>query len=100
MDGPLDSWITSRDAAVELGLKQRQVQFLINVGRLPARKFGKDWVINKKDLELVRDRPILRRRLTPEEKEEINIGRSMGESVEDLAKRYRVDPATIYRNLK
>ncbi len=52
------SEITTKEAADKLGVKVRQIQNLIKQGRLPARKFGRDWVINEEDLLLVKDRPI------------------------------------------
>jgi excisionase family DNA binding protein len=49
--------ITTKEAAVRLGVGLRQVQILIKKGRLPARKWGRDYVIDEKDLEIVKERP-------------------------------------------
>lgn len=38
------------------GLSLRRVQDLITDGRLPAQKIGNSYVINEKDLELVKER--------------------------------------------
>lgn len=48
--------ISSKDAAEKLGLSLRRVQALITSGRLPAQKIGNSYVVNEKDLELVRER--------------------------------------------
>jgi len=48
--------ITTKEAALELGITPRRVQALIKSGRLPAEKIGRDWIIDHKNLELVRVR--------------------------------------------
>lgn len=48
--------ISSKEAAEKLGISIRRVQALITDGRLPARKIGNSYVVNEKDLELVRER--------------------------------------------
>lgn len=48
--------ISSKEAAAKLGLSLRRVQALITDGRLPAQKIGNSYVVNEKDLELVRER--------------------------------------------
>ncbi len=48
--------ISSKEAAEKLGLSLRRVQALITDGRLPAQKIGNSYVVNEKDLELVRER--------------------------------------------
>ena len=48
--------MTTSMAAERLGITKRRVQALIKDGRLPARKFGRDYMINEKDLELVANR--------------------------------------------
>ncbi len=50
--------ISSKEAAEKLGLSLRRVQALITDGRLPAQKIGNSFVIQEKDLELVRERKI------------------------------------------
>ena len=47
------SLINTTQSAKALGISQRRVQALIQSGRLPATKVGRDWVINKSDLKLV-----------------------------------------------
>jgi len=48
--------ISSKEAAEKLGVSLRRVQALITEGRLPAQKIGNSYVVNEKDLELVRER--------------------------------------------
>ncbi len=48
--------LTTEQAAVELGVSPRRVRYLINGERLPATRKGRDWLINRADLALVRDR--------------------------------------------
>jgi excisionase family DNA binding protein len=50
--------LTTKEAAEKLGISVRQVQTLIGQNRLPARKFGRDYVIKEEDLKLVEHRPI------------------------------------------
>ena len=49
--------LTTREAAAELGLSIRAVQMLIERGRLPAQKLGRDHLIRLSDLERARHRP-------------------------------------------
>jgi excisionase family DNA binding protein len=48
--------ISSKEAAEKLGLSLRRVQALITAGRLPAQKIGNSYVVDEKDLELVKER--------------------------------------------
>ena len=51
------SQITAPEAAARLGVTDTRVRQLILAGRLPARKFGRAWLIEASDLEHVRVRP-------------------------------------------
>lgn len=48
--------LTTTEAAARLGISPRRVLALIKTGRLRARKFGRDWQIDPKDLEPVKVR--------------------------------------------
>lgn len=48
--------ITTAQAAERLGISVRRVQELIYSGRLPARQFGRTYVVDEGDLRLVEDR--------------------------------------------
>ena len=45
-----DDWITTRQAAVLVGYTQRRVRQLAGTGEIDAKKFGRDWQVNKKSL--------------------------------------------------
>ena len=45
--------LTCKEAAKRLNINSSRVRQLILAGRLPATKFGRDWVIQEKDLALV-----------------------------------------------
>ena len=45
--------LTTKQAAEKLGVSMRWVQALIADKRLPARKIGRDYLIDEKDLKLV-----------------------------------------------
>lgn len=48
--------LTTNEAADILNITPRRVRALINAGRLPAEKHGRDWAIEPEDLELVKVR--------------------------------------------
>jgi excisionase family DNA binding protein len=51
-------FLTTKEAAERLGITPRRVQALIEAGRLPAQKFGRDYMIKEADLKLVEDRKV------------------------------------------
>jgi excisionase family DNA binding protein len=53
----LEDFLTSTEAAAELGITPQRVMVLIREGRLNAARFGKSWAIRRADLDAVRDRP-------------------------------------------
>ncbi len=48
--------LTTKDVAEKLKVSVRRVHALIQDGRLPAQKFGRDYLIDEKDLKLVENR--------------------------------------------
>ena len=48
--------LTTKEVAARLGVTIQRVQALIQDGRLPAEKLGRDYVIKEQDLKLVADR--------------------------------------------
>jgi excisionase family DNA binding protein len=52
----MGDFITTKEAAKELGVTVRRVQALIRAGRLSAQKMGRDWIIRMVDLDKVRVR--------------------------------------------
>lgn len=51
-------FLTTKQAAERLGITSRRVQALVTAGRLPATKFGRDYMIKEDDLRLVEDRKV------------------------------------------
>ena len=45
--------LTTEQAAERLGIGSQRVRDLIKAGRLPAERFGSQWLIKEKDLKLV-----------------------------------------------
>lgn len=48
--------LTVKQAAEKLDVNDSRVRQLIGSGKLPAEKYGNLWLIDEKDLELVKDR--------------------------------------------
>jgi excisionase family DNA binding protein len=61
--------IDTKTAAEKLGISLRQVQTLIQQGKLPATKFGRDLAINEEDLKLV----AIRKRGRPKKEKEADL---------------------------
>lgn len=51
-------YLTTKEVAEKLGVSLRRVQAMIEAGRLPATKFGRDYMIKEADLKLVKDRKV------------------------------------------
>jgi excisionase family DNA binding protein len=49
--------ISTTEAAERLGVSRKRVNQFIDQGRLPAKRIGKVWIIDPKDLSLVENRP-------------------------------------------
>jgi excisionase family DNA binding protein len=56
--------ITTVEAARRLGVTPNRVRALIQAKRLKAIKYGREWLIDPKDLEAVKDRKVGRPRKT------------------------------------
>jgi len=54
----MNDYLTTAQAAEELGVTAARVRQLILSGSLPAKKIGRDWAIERDDLELVRERKL------------------------------------------
>jgi excisionase family DNA binding protein len=54
--------ITTVEAARRLGVTPNRVRALIQAKRLKAFKFGREWLIDPKDLDAVKDRKVGRPR--------------------------------------
>ena len=51
-------FLTTKQAAAKLGITPRRVVALVTAGRLPATKFGRDYMIKEADLKLVEVRNV------------------------------------------
>lgn len=49
--------LTTAQVGEQLGIGKRRVVALISSGRLPAVRYGQNYLIKPSDLDLVRDRP-------------------------------------------
>ncbi len=52
----MEELLDTKQAGKRLGISPLRVRQLISNGRLPATKFGRDWMIKEKDLVKVQDR--------------------------------------------
>lgn len=48
--------LTTAEVAERLGVHRSRIQVLIKEGRLPAKLYGKVYLVDEKDLKLVSDR--------------------------------------------
>jgi excisionase family DNA binding protein len=48
--------LTTKEVAERLGVTIKRIQAMIRDERLPAQKFGRDYMIKESDLKLVEDR--------------------------------------------
>jgi excisionase family DNA binding protein len=64
--------LTTRQVAERLGVSIGRIHQLINEGRLPAEKLGRDYVIQEEDLTLVESRKVGR---PPKAKANSKVGR-------------------------
>ena len=48
--------LTTKEAGERLGITVQRIHALIRDGRLPAQKFGRDYLIKESDLKLVEER--------------------------------------------
>jgi excisionase family DNA binding protein len=49
------TWLTTREAAARLGVPARELYRLIDVGDLPAYKFGRDLRLRQADVDAYRE---------------------------------------------
>ena len=50
--------LTTAQVAEQLGVHRTRVNILIKEGRLPAQKFGRAYLVQEKDLQLVSERRV------------------------------------------
>jgi excisionase family DNA binding protein len=52
----MDGWLTTRDAAAELGYSEEYVRRLARNDRIDASKFGNIWLIKTSEVEEIKER--------------------------------------------
>jgi excisionase family DNA binding protein len=92
-------YLTTQQASEILKVTAQRVVALINNGRLPATKAGRDWLIARQDLEKFEKRPQGNYKLTAEQVREIRYMAKDGKTPLDLAKKFKVSVRTIYRQI-
>lgn len=70
--------LTTKESAERLGVTVARVHQLINEGRLPAEKMGRDYFIKEDDLKLVEDRKPGRPPKTETAKASKQVGKKKG----------------------
>jgi len=91
--------LTTQQASEFLGVTSQRVLALIRGGRLPAIKFGRDWLIARQDLEKFEKRPQGNYKLSVEQIREIRYMAKDGRTPLELAKKFKVSVRTIYRHM-
>lgn len=91
--------LTTQQVGKILNVTPQRVLALIRVGRLPAIKVGRDWLITRQDLEKFEKRPQGNFKLTAEQIREIRHMAKDGRTPAELAKKFKVSVRTIYRHM-
>lgn len=91
--------LTTQEAGKILGVTPQRVLALIRIGRLPATKVGRDWLIARHDLATFEKRPQGNYKLTAEQVREIRYMAKDGRTPLELAKKFKVSVRTIYRHV-
>jgi len=92
--------LTTQQVGKILNVTPQRVLALIRVGRLPATKVGRDWLITRQDLEKFEKRPQGNFKLTAGQIREIRYMAKDGMTPVELAKKFKVSVRTIYRHMK
>jgi excisionase family DNA binding protein len=91
--------LTTQQAGELLGVTAQRVVALIRDGRLPATKFGRDWLIARQALEKFEKRPQGNYKLTAEQIRAIRTMAKDGTTPVELARKFKVSVRTIYRHM-
>ena len=92
--------LTTQQAGEILGITPQRVLALINAGRLPAIKIGRDWLIALKDVQAFEKRPQGNYKLDADQVKQIRYMARAGQTPLDLARKFKVSVRTIYRHMK
>ena len=93
-------YLNTHQAGEILGVTAQRILALIRVGRLPAKKVGRDWLIAKSDLDGFKKRSQGNFKLTLEQVGQIKTMSRDGTTPLELARKFQVSVRTIYRHLE
>ena len=93
-------FMTTQEAGKQLGISRARVIALIQEGRIPAQKVGRDWLIRPEDLSRFERRPQGNFKLTKDDISQIKARIAKGENPSALALEYGISERTIYRHLR
>jgi excisionase family DNA binding protein len=92
-------YLNTHQAGEVLGVTSQRVLALIQAGRLPAKKIGRDWLIAESDLTEFKRRPQGNFKLTPTQVKQIKFMFDNGATPVELAQKFTVSIRTIYRHI-
>jgi excisionase family DNA binding protein len=93
-------YLNTKEAGKKLGVSRPRIHVLIHSGRLPARRFGRDWLIDPDDLADFKSGHRGNFKLTPDQIIQIKARAAEGARPEELAREFSVSTRTIYRYLQ
>jgi excisionase family DNA binding protein len=93
-------YLNTHQAGEILGVTAQRVLALIQSGRLPAKKIGRDWLISRSDLDKFEKHPQGNFKLTSEQVGQIKTMSRDGTTPLELAHKFQVSVRTIYRHLE
>ena len=93
-------YLTTREVSERLGVSRSRILVLIQSGRLPAQKAGRDWLIDPADLVRFKNRPQGNYKLSLEQIAEIKNSFTNGAKPAELSQRFKVSLRTIYRHIR
>jgi excisionase family DNA binding protein len=88
-------YFTTKEASKRLGVSRLRIHVLIHSGRLPAHRFGREWLIKPDDLVNYQRRPKWNFKLTPEHITRIKAHAAEGARLGELAREFSVLTRTI-----
>lgn len=93
-------YLTTREVSERLGVSRPRILVLIQSGRMPAQKVGRDWLIDPAALARFKNRPQGNYKLSLEQIAEIKNQFIKGTKPVELAYTFSVSVRTIYRHIK
>lgn len=91
--------LTTQQASQILGVTEVRIRALIHAGRLPARKVGRDWLIDPRDVASFERKPQGNYKLNEDQIGEIQHLVRAGHSIREIASQYNVSTRTVQRHI-